>query len=284
MKIAFVCNQNLARSRVLAAFFSKLLPSHTFSSFGIIAIEGRANVGIIDSVLGKWELPISEGGARSVSAHQDELFSFDIVFTVSNFISSHIRDLGFPGVIVNLELEAFKLGMQLHDPQLISQSRCELELAKYLKVAYSSFIDLKLLEAFGFTALITTTEKSQANISDHLNEYMSPKIVIYADMIAPVKLTLDQIGSRFSKFSLNQKSKTIEVADFIRTNETHVLIPSHPISVPHLLYLSDIWNAFLSSMDSENLFVITPPLRKSRGVVPESFLSVLGARGIRFID
>lgn len=284
MKIAFVCNQNLARSRVLSAFFSKLLPNQTFSSFGIIAVEGRRNVGIIDSILGKWDLPISGCGARSVSAHQDELLTYDVIFAVSQLISSYIRDLGFRGTIVDLELEASKLGISLHDPQLISQSRCELEIAKYLKVAFSSFIDLKLVEALRFTALMPTTEASHGNVLSHVNKIEAPKTVVYADLIAPVRLLSNQNVTNVSKYSFNQKTNILEFTGPNSTEETQILIPSHPVPAPHLLYLSGTWTKFLASLDSKNLFLISPPLRKSHGVVPESFLSVLGAREIRSID
>jgi protein-tyrosine-phosphatase len=281
MNIAFVCNQNLARSRVLSAFFSKLLPHHAFSSYGVIAIEGRRHVRIINSISRKWELPISGGGARSVSAHQNEILACDVIFAVSQFICSYIRDLGFTGTIVDLEFEASKLGIELHDPQLISQSRCEME---YLKVAYSSFIDLKLLAAFKFTAIMPTTEVSNENVLSLLNKIDDPKTVLYGDMIAPVRLSSNLNRTSVSKYRFNQKSKIIECPDLVAFSDCHFLMPSHPVLAPHLLYLSGTWSTFLASLDSENLFLISPPMRKSQGVVPESFLSVLGAREIRSID
>jgi protein-tyrosine-phosphatase len=117
MKIAFVCNQNLARSRVLAAFFTGLLEEHNFFSFGVIAVEGRQNPRIINLIFEKWGLPGIKDSAQNVVSHLGELLACDIVFTVSDFVYSYIGDLGFKGKLINLELTALNLGINLTDPQ-----------------------------------------------------------------------------------------------------------------------------------------------------------------------
>jgi protein-tyrosine-phosphatase len=283
MKIAFVCNQNLARSRVLAAYFSKILPQHSFSSFGIIAQEGRSNAEVINSILGKWELPNLDEGAKNINTHRKELMACDIVVSISEFISSYVTDLGFKGVIVDLELESVKLGLTLVDPQLISQSRCELELAKYLKVAYTGLVNLDLVTKFRFTALIPVDEKSVEIALSVAIKNGLPKVILYADLIAPVKIALEISDVEYSKYKFNAKLNLIEHDDWPSSDLATFIYPSHPTAMPHHLYLSNAWFQFLASLDSDELCVVTPPLTKSHGVVPESLLSALGAREIKFI-
>lgn len=284
MNIAFVCNQNLARSRVLVAFFSKLLPVCHFSSFGKIAQDGRANAGIVDSILRKWELNDLSQSAKSVSAHLDEILTYDLVFAVSEIVSQFIQEIGFKGMIVNLESEALELGIHLWDPQLVSRSKTEFELAKYLKVSYTCLVNQGLLKPFKFTSLIPFNESSTEEIMSMVMKGKSPKTYLYADLIAPLKFPLPTSDVSVSTYSFNENLQIFDFPQFGQGSEVRVLVPKHQISRPQACYLSPAWFAFLTTIDSDDLLLISPPLNKTHGVVPESYLSSLAAREIQVID
>jgi len=284
MKIAFVCNQNLARSKVLAAFFSQLLKGHNFLSFGVIAVEGKQNPVVINLIFKKWGLPSTKQPAQNVVYHLGELLSCDIVFTVSNFIYSYVGDLGFKGKLINLELSALNLGVTLTDPQLISQRRCELELAKYLKVTYSEFMAQGFLRKLKFSAIIPRNERSFYDTLTQIKLDKSVKTYLYADLIAPIKFPPGEYPKKVVNYRFDPQNCLIE-SDFSGTyGETQILIPTHPVSNPHEVYLNEIWTTYLASIDSENLVLITPPINSFGGVVPESFLSALSAKSIRILD
>ena len=72
----FICNQNQARSQFLSAVFSKILSTHSFKSFGLIAYENTPLPLVIDSIFKDMGLDSEGRFAKNMGQHWDEIQNY----------------------------------------------------------------------------------------------------------------------------------------------------------------------------------------------------------------
>ncbi len=281
MNFAFICNQNQARSQVLSAYFSKLLPEHKFESFGLIGQENTPLPIVIGNVFSDWGLDPKGRFARNVSVHWDEIQSLDFVIAITSFISGEIESLGFKGEIVNLENEAELLGIEVRDPQLMSREQCAFELAKYLKATFS------VLQRYGFIkntktikAFIPGSESSiVSTVKLALNQMSSNSVVLYGDLLAPRRDLLNQFPKAFSKYGYNSLRSEFEF--FSIDEHSRLLVPSHTVANPAKVYLDKSWLGLFETIGQNEIILVTPPLRSHSRYIAESYLAGLQASEIQ---
>lgn len=283
MNAAFICNQNQARSQILSAAFSKLAPSHIFQSFGIIAREKTPLPVVIDSVFKEWGLESDGRFARNMGIHWDEILDFNVVLAVTTFIAEEVTNLGFTGRIVDLELEARLLGIDVMDPQLMPRRQCAFELAKYLVVAHSALQNLNFIPIpQKFKALIPDRESSTKSALEFaISSSGDDSVIVYADLVAPKVDLATKYFQSASKYRLNESR--FEVAESPNGMPPRILIPANSVFWPSRTYLSSAWRNFLGQITAGEIVVITPPLENKSGKVPESYLATLGASEIHVV-
>jgi protein-tyrosine-phosphatase len=284
VKFAFVCNQNQARSQVLSAVFSKLLPDHVFRSFGIIAQENARLPLVIESVFTDWGLDSNERKARNIGLHRNEIMGMDVVIAATKFIAEEVYDMGFTGQILDLELQALALGVDLVDPQLMPQRRCAYELAKYVKVAYSA------VQGLGYgrnlqpiKALIPEQESSIGAALDFAANTMTENsVIIYGDLIAPRNALITSRLGQGTKF--HSQGSVFKIGPVVDGYSRKVFLPAHAVMWPTKMYVSEAWAGLFDQIGAESAILITPPQRNQSGVVAESYLAAVYASEIQTIS
>ncbi len=283
LKSAFICNQNQARSQVLSAVFSKLFAPHIFLSFGLIARENTPLPMVVNSVFDYWRLNPAGRFARNMGLHQDEILELDLVIAVTTFIAEEVASMGFTGKILDLEREAVSLGIDLVDPQLMPARQCAFELAKYLKVAFSAFKKLKVVpDAQRIKALIPEQESSIGAALDlAAKSKKKDSTIVYADLVAPrIDLIFNHLGPA-TKYRFHEN--IFELQPSTTGSPSKLLAPAHSVMWPASAYLGSSWTRFLANIDSEEITLITPPLKNRSGMVAESYLAALSASEVQIV-
>lgn len=275
MKIGFICNQNLARSQILSALLSQLLVEHQFYSYGLIAKEGSALPIVVDSIFGDWGLDSSGRHARNLSLHWEEVSEMDCIFALTTFIAGQVRDLGFDGEIVNLEEHAKMLGIEVKDPQLMPRRQCAYELAKYVKVAISAFQLRDLIKSLpGSRVYMPENEREIGRAFDlAIAESDSDGAILFADLIAPQALPKTELGREVLRFKLDSSSSTIQTPESSPVGK--ILVPRSAAMWPAKVYIGASWLRFLGHFSSNDLAIITPPIKSSEGKFAESYLAAM---------
>lgn len=252
----------------------------TFRSFGLIAKEKTCLPQVIKEVFLEWNLNPSGRFARNVGLHQEEILDLDLIFSVTTFIAEELLSMGFKGRIVDLELEAALLGIELRDPQLMPRRQCAFELAKYVKVAYSSLQKLGFIQNSKIVkGLIPDKESSiPAALDLALATRNKNSVVIYADLVSPRNdLVLGRLGSSI-KYSFN--GSIFEMLPAALGISTDVFVPAHSVMSPPSIYLGTLWTDFLWKIDAVEITLITPPQNNGLGMAAESYLAALPATEI----
>jgi protein-tyrosine-phosphatase len=284
MKIVFICNQNQARSQLLSAVFSKMLPTHNFDSFGLIAQEGTPLPLVIDSIFKDMGLETEGRFARNMVLHWDEIQTADLVIAVTSFIADEVVNMGFTDQLVNLEIEAAVLGIVLVDPQFMPRRQCAFELAKYLKVAFTA------LQRMGYVqnhqtirALIPQRESS---ISNALELAFAKKnkdtVIIYGDLVAPRNDLFDNYLRLSAKYRFNGLTFSVDLAASESSRE--LFLPAHAVIWPCRVYLSSAWFNLIEQTEVKEILLITPPLINRSGMMAESYLAALSASEIQLVE
>ena len=283
LKSAFICNQNQARSQVLSAVFSELFAPHIFLSFGLIAQENTPLPMVVNSIFDDWRLNPAGRFARNMGLHQDEILHLDLVLAVTTFIAEEVTNMGFTGKILDLELEAALLGIDLTDPQLMPARQSAFELAKYLKVAFSAFQKLKVVpNTQKVKALIPERESSIGAALDlAVKSKEKDSIIVYGDLVAPrIDLIIDHLGPA-TKYRFHED--VFEVQPSSTGLPSKLFVPAHSMMWPASAYIGPSWSRFLANIDSEVITLITPPLKNRSGMVAESYLAALSASEIQIV-
>ena len=281
--MAFICNQNQARSQFLEAVFSQMLPTLNFESFGIIAQESTPIPKVIEAVFRDFDLATTGRFARNMGLHWGEVQNFDLIFAMTTFIYEEIKILGFQGILVDLEEWAKNLGISVVDPQLMPRRQCAFELAKYLKVGFTALQSLGFFDkSLYIKALIPERESLiSKTVELALAESSAGTTIIYGDLVAPRNDLLSSRELLTQKFLPNAHGSEYEVAE--DEVKSRILVPAHSSMWPARTYLGAPWREFLQSIQGANLILITPPMRNSSGMVAESFLSALSANQVQIV-
>jgi protein-tyrosine-phosphatase len=284
LKSAFICNQNQARSQVLSAVFSELFAPHIFLSFGLIAQENTPLPLVIASLLSDWGLDPVDRVAMNMLLHLDEIFEMDVVLAVTTFIADEIRNLGFKGQIVDLQHEAELLGVDVMDPQLMPRRQCAFELAKYLKVTYSSLQRLGYIQNHKtIKALIPEKESSISNALElALEEKHNDSVIIYGDLVAPRNDLFNKYFGPTAKYRFNGSTFSIDSASTESSRE--ILVPAHAVMWPSKIYLGTVWLHFFEQIEEKEIILITPPMQTKKGMMAESYLAALRATAIHVVQ
>jgi len=283
MRSIFICNQNLARSQLLSAVFSKILPMHSFQSFGLIAQEGTPLPLVIDSVFKDMGLDSEGRFAKNMGLHWDEIKTADLVIAITTLIADEITTMGFKGQLINLEYEADLLGIAVVDPQLMQRRQCAFELAKYLKVAYSALQRLGYIQTSRtIKALIPEKESSIRNALDlGMAEKSKDSVIIYGDLVAPQNDLFNGHVKSSAKYQFSGANFSIDSASSEHPPE--VLLPSHAVMWPSRIYFNSAWFDFIEQTKAKEIILITPPMQSRNGVVAESYLAALNATEVRLV-
>ena len=283
MKMAFICNQNQARSQVLSSVFASLLPSCEFSSFGLIAREGTPLPIVIESVFHDWGLDPGGRFAKNMGAHWDEIQDVEVVVAFTSFIAEEVKAAGFRGVIVDLEQESNRLEIAVMDPQLMPRRQCAFELAKYLKVAVSVFQGIGALKKSPhILALIPENEDAiNKTVTIALAESKSGSSVMFGDLIAPVSSLPLELSANIRRFRVDESAPSVELLGSARG--LGIYLPKSAAMKPARVYLSESWQSFILKIASERLIIVTPPQKNATGKLAESYLSALYADEIRVV-
>jgi protein-tyrosine-phosphatase len=284
VKFAIICNQNQARSQVLSAVFSKILPDHNFRSFGIIAQENTRLPLVIESVFTDWGLDPNERIARNIGLHRKEIMCVDVVIAATTFISEVVYDMGFTGQILDLELQAVILGVDLVDPQLMPQRRCAYELAKYVKVAYSAVQGLGYGRNLQTIKAIIPEQESSIDAAIDLAATAMTKdsVFIYGDLIAPRNALFTYRLGQGTRFY--SKGSVFELDPVVDGHSGKVFLPAHAVMWPTKMYISQAWAGLFDQIGAESVILITPPSRNQSGMVAASYLAAVYASEIQTIS
>jgi len=277
LRIAFICNQNQARSQVLSSVFASLLSSCEFKSFGLIAREGTPLPIVIESIFQDWGLEPNGRFAKNLGIHWSEIQDMQVVVAVTSFISEEVKGLGFRGVIVDLEREALLLGVSVIDPQLMPRRQCAFELAKYLKVAVSAFQRIGVLEKGPrIFALLPESEKEiDKALSMALDQGKVGSAVLFGDLIAPPGPLALGSETVFSRFTVNESTNSV---NFLASpDDFGIYLPASAVMNPAKVYLSTSWHEFILNSATESLIIVTPPQNNATGKLAESYLCALYA-------
>lgn len=284
MKLAFVCNQNQARSQILSSVFTTMLPMWEVKSFGLIAREGTPLPLIIESVFHDWGLNSKGLFARNLSVHEDELREMDLVVAVTSLIAEEVKALGFVGVILDLEREASQLGIEVVDPQLMPRRQCAFELAKYLKVAVTAFQGIGLIRREPhILALMPNSEKEiDTAIAIALERVAIDASVLIADLIAPASAMKSLAMPSISQFQVDEKTLLITLVE--SRKDARIYLPKSASMRPSQVYLSKAWQDFIFQFSTKSVTIITPPRRNATGKIADSYLAALYADRIQIIE
>ena len=263
MKIAFICNQNQARSQVLSSVFAALLPNDEFSSFGLIAVEGTPLPLIIEAVFLDWGLDPRERFAKNMGLHWDEIRELQIVIAVTSLIAEEVKAAGYGGEILDLEQEANRLEIAITDPQLMPRRQCAFELAKYVKVAVSALQGIGVVKrSTNILALIpenvAAIEKATSMAFAQENVGTS---VLLGDLIAPPSSAYLQNRDPVARFKVEESSSSVEMVS--STVGTGIFLPKAAALLPARVYLSKYWQEFVLGIATESLIIVTPPQKRS---------------------
>jgi len=285
MNIAFICNQNQARSQILSAVFSALLPTHLFSSYGLIAQENTPLPLVIDAVFTDWGL-ISQGRfAKNMGLHWNEISSFDLIIAVTTFIAEDVKNRGFKGEVVDLEQVASYLRISLTDPQLMPRQQCAFELSKYVKVSVSALQRTGVMPIGPFIkALMPITESHiEKAFNMALNEEAGIPLILIADLVAPQLSVFTKTTRSISRFGVRPYPSLL--AGSQPTNYgSMIYVPSSAAMWPAKTYLTQGWGQFVSQIASEPMIMITPPLKNTQGTFAESYLAAMYAHEIQIVE
>lgn len=283
-KIAFVCNQNLARSQVLSAVFAGLLQNCNFDSFGLIAKENTPLPIVIESVFTDLGLATSGRVAKNMGLHRDDILGQDVILAVTSFIAEELINMGFTGRLVDLEKEASLVGIVLQDPQLMPRRECAFELSKYLRVAFSSLRKLGYFPNFlGIRAIIPGTE-SQIGKAFELSKLSRSEssTIIYADFIAPRQDLAKSNFYSFAEFGFRESFREVLLKQ--GNNSSNIFLPAHAVSSAAKMYLSAGWLQLIERLSTNLVTLITPPLQTDSGMTPETYLAALTATEVVIVE
>jgi protein-tyrosine-phosphatase len=283
MNFAFICNRNQARSQILSACFTKLLPEHNFESFGLIAHENESLPVVVNAVFEDWGLDSRFRKARNMNVHWDEIQKLDFIVAVTSFIAVEVRNLGFSGVILDLEAEAEIFGIEVRDPQLMSRNQCAFELAKYLKLSFTVFRKYGFIqESKKIRALIPENESLiLPAINRAFTEVDSDSIILYGDLLAPKGGVFKHSPMLVSGYSYKASASAFEISG--GSDYLELLVPAHAVMQPAQLYLSKAWFGLFEQINQREVILITPPSRSHSRFVPESFLAALQADELEIV-
>ena len=283
MRSIFICNQNQARSQFLSAVFSKILPTHSFQSFGLIAEESTPLPLVIDSIFKDMGLDSEGRFAKNMGQHWDEIQNSDLVIAVTTFIAEEVIGMGFTGQLVDLEKEAALLGIELVDPQHMPRRQCAFELAKYLKVAYSGMQRLGYIQnQQTITALIPEGESAIGKAVElALANKHQESIIIYGDLVAPRNDLFDKYLGSSIKYRFNGSTFCIDSAS--TENLREILLPAHAMMWPSKIYLGTAWLHFFEQIEEKEIILITPPMQTKKGMMAESYLAALSASEVQIV-
>jgi len=284
VRITFICNQNQARSQFLSAIFSQLLSAHNFESFGLIAQEGTQLPLVIDSVFKDMGLDPVGRFARNMGMHWDEIQRADIVIAVTRLIADEVVSRGFTGQLIDLEIEAAKLGIELVDPQFMPRRQCAFELTKYLKVAFSALQQRGYIQNSQIIkAFIPEKETSISNALElGMAEKNKDSVIIYGDLVAPRNDLFDKYLGSSAKYRFNGSTFSIDLT--ASENSREILLPSHAVIWPCRVYLSTAWFNLFEQTQVKEIILITPPMQTKKGMMAESYLAALQASEICLVN
>ena len=284
MKLAFICNQNQARSQVLSAVFPTIISSLEVSSFGLIAREETPLPLVIESIFQDWGLDSDGRFARNLRLHWEELMEMDLVVTVTSLIAEEVKALGFRGEIIDLEREASRLGIDVVDPQLMPRRQCAFELAKYLKIAVSAFQGIGLLKhGSQILALVPEDERAvEKAVEIALQKVATDTTLLFGDLIAPGKALPPLNEPNILHFKVDEKTSLIKIQG--SSQEARIYLPKSASMRPSRVYLSRSWQDFVFQMLTKSLTIVTPPARNATGKIPDSYLAALYADKVEVIQ
>ena len=284
MKIAFICNQNQARSQVLGSVFAALLPNDEFNSFGLIASEGTPLPLIIEAVFLEWGFDPRERSAKNMGLHWDEIREMHIVVAVTSFIAEEVRASGYTGEILDLEREANRLGIAITDPQLMPRRQCAFEMAKYIKVAVSALQGMGVIKRS--TNILALIPENEAAIEKATSMAFSPEnvgtSVLLGDLIAPYGSAYLRDRDAVARFKVEESSSLVEMVSW--PEGPGIYLPKSAALHPARVYLSKYWQDFVLGIATESLIIVTPPQKNARGKLAESYLCALYANEIQVVQ
>ena len=284
MKLAFVCNQNQARSQVLSSIFTTMLPTWEVASFGVIARERTPLPMVIESVFYEWGLDPSDRFAKNMGLHWNEIRDMQIVIAVTSFIAEEVKSSGYHGEILDLEREASRLGIAVVDPQLMPRRECAFELAKYVKVAISALQGIRLIRRG--PRILALLPESESAINKALEIALTKDSirtpVIIGDLIAPRSTKSRLADQEISHFRVDEKSSSVTIQ--VTLDGGRIYLPDSASMWPSRVYLSKPWQDFILQMPGESLTIITPPLKNVTGKIADSYLASLYADEIQVVQ
>lgn len=281
--IRFVCNQNLARSQILAAYFEKIFPRDQVDSCGLIAKEGLNLPRVVAEIFDIWGLSAREKTSKNIYAHAGEMTDNTIVVSISSYISEELRNIGFKGRIVDLESYSQKLGVQLRDPQLMARSECAFELSKYVYVAYRCFVEMRLLlPTPPMKAFIPKTYSSLNRAMNYALSSCPTSVTILGDLVVPYLEQNSIEGIEFVKFAVNSRLSEIPSLEF--ESNVSLYVPANTAQWPVRIYLSQSWRNLFLQAPGHGLALITPPLESGLGGEAASYLAALHSTSLEVVS
>ena len=282
MKLAFVCNLNLARSQTLASIFAEQNPDFDISSYGIIAEDEHPLPQSILDIHQKWGFMPHSNSAKNLFSNWEKISSNDVIIAMTSIIAEEIVNLGFKRLLINLEDSAKLMGINLVDPRLMSRFRMEFELAKYIAVTHFALRANSIISSNLILRSVIPKDESciQRAITQALSERGS--VVILADFVASHNSMLKAIQVQVVHFDLRRDD--LKKPELTEDARPLILVPRHSEINPINIYLSRVWERFLLGLESESLTLITPPMRGPLGLMPESYLASLYSTEISVVS
>jgi protein-tyrosine-phosphatase len=281
MSIGFICNQNLARSQALGAFFSSYLIDVEIISAGVIAKENKEIPANLQEIFLNWGFETRNMRSKNLFLHWEQIKATSTLLCLTDFISEIVTDLGYKGRIVNLEDMSRNFGIPIRDPQLLPRSATEFELSKIIWLAVNALKETGDLPRKSFSkALIPTYERQLTpNFLQATAEKYPDHLILCSDIVAPLRLT-GQSG--FTSFDFNPKTNSFELPSDVTTPA--ILIPRFSVLSPQAVYLSSAWTGLVEMLETYKVIQITPPLNVESGMNSLAYLAAIQAEEIELLE
>jgi len=206
--IAVICRLNQARSILVAAYLSRLLPHHTVISAGIQATDGKEIPMEIQMFAQKWGMPLEKNFSQSVESLREQILQAKFVIVAENTFAESLIDLGVsPSKIASMQDSIFDFNEIPSDPINLNNEDFEVEIAKAIMVSVqlvqrrNSFtnphritvVNPELGSDFGACLQSVLESAKQSGASVLVSDFRFPQAMVIEKMLVPyMELTISK--------------------------------------------------------------------------------------------
>lgn len=261
--IAVVCRLNQARSIMVSAYLSRILPDLKVISAGVDAIDGQEIPLSIQRLAHDWALEIDKDFSQSVAACLDEILQAELVIVAENSFIQILVDLGIDSTkILSMQDSSFDLTQIPRDPLNLDSDAFEVELAKAIMVSVQLISKRNLLSfAHQIEVVHPETENEfQACLMQTLElARVANASVLVADFRFPQADKIEQLGLVYGQLRIERsQGEIVTNVSSLNVAEPCLVATKFEIDFAEEFILSESFLNLLRTLTKNRpLFVIT---------------------------